>query len=60
MPKIIEYCLVTDNYPTAFQERIIGMITDGFQPLGGVNCCVSDNFTHIWSQAMVRYEEVSK
>lgn len=57
---ILEYSLVALTDIEEFEQKVNRLLKEGFQPLGPVNCCVSDEFGFMWSQGMARYAEVSK
>jgi hypothetical protein len=58
MKKIIYYGIIEESTMFFLSERINKLITEGCQPIGGVNVIPSTNFHGVtFYQAIVKYED---
>lgn len=58
MKRVLEYKIISDNEPDAMQKSVNDCLGQGWQPLGGVSCGISESdeyYYTLYSQALVRY-----
>jgi hypothetical protein len=60
MKRILEYKIISDNQPDILQESVNDHLRQGWRPLGGVACSLSESdeyYYALYAQSLVRHSE---